>query len=167
MSSGPLDALISLLATSLGDESAKVIVTREARALKLEEPRTQEDFLLLLRAIERLGGTGGLAARLAITRIERGVPLLGAHASAASLPPAAANAAKPIPVAEIVRMLAQTLGEEQASAVVTKAMHSLGLTGPGLRKDDAVHLLDTIVVEGGTVGTVARFAKVRLLLSKS
>lgn len=165
MSSGPLDALIALLATSLGDDSARAIVTREARALSLEEPRTQEDFLLLLRAIERLGGTAGLAARLAITRIERGVPLLGAHAKPVSLP-AAASTAKPVAVSEIVRMLAQTLGDEQAAAAVTKGMSSLALKGPALRKDDAVHLLDAIVAEGGTVGTVARFAKVRLLLSK-
>jgi hypothetical protein len=161
-----LETIVNLLASSLGDDAAREIVSREAGALGLGNNLTTDEALRLLGRIEASSGPASLAARLAIIRVRR--------SSSATMPrvaPAATDAPPPSPraepivlVAEIVELFAKSLGDEKARAVVDEALGRLGLTGPRLRRSDASKLLDIVSDGGGLPGSVARFAKVRFLL---
>lgn len=170
MSASPFASIIDVLKSSLGDQAASAIVTREAQAAGLTAVRTDKEALELLTRIERLGGAAGLAARLAIGRISRGVPVWGLSNSTSSTS-GSSSIARPrsdrptaFTPAHIASLLSRAIGDEKAADAVQKAMTELRLSGPVLSKDDAVRLLDNLVTKGGGVGTVARFAKVRFML---
>ncbi len=167
----PFAPIIDVLRSSLGDEAANTIVLREAQAAGLAGVQSKEEALLLLRRIESLGGTAGLAARLAIGRLTRGVPLWSlAHGQSVSsqppIRPASDRPAQALTEAHVVALLARALGDEKAAEAVQKALADLRISGHSLAKPDVVRLLDHLVSKGGGVGTVARFAKVRFMLER-
>jgi len=156
-----------LLATSLGEDAAREIVMREAKACGLEALSTRDEAVRLLKRIEKAGSTSGLSARLALSRIERGAPLTlgGASSIFATEPPLSAG--KPAQLSELASMLAHALGDAKAEAVVTRAAQQLALSGSRVTHEEAVSLLENLSRQAGVVGTVARFAKVRFLLQSA
>lgn len=69
-----------------------------------------------------------------------------------------------ISIADLAKQLASTLGVEKATEEVTSAVRNLGLDGRALDRDATLRVLETLTKQPGLVGTVARFAKVRVIL---
>jgi hypothetical protein len=65
---------------------------------------------------------------------------------------------------ELAGHLSQALGQEKALAEVQAAARELGLSPLGVRRQDALAILDRIAGAPGIVGITARFAKSRLHL---
>jgi hypothetical protein len=189
METDTLEGIIALLAPSIGEQTARAVVTREAAALGLGSQLTENESTRLLRQIEMLSGPAGLAARLALVRARRAktqsvtmpalpmsrptqaareqvAPAVQVTASTASSPdePPASHGREAVPVADLAGLFAKSLGETVAEALVKKAMARTGLVGRTIARRDAALVLDQIEAEGGVPGAVARFAKVRFLL---
>ncbi|MBL8742276.1 MAG: hypothetical protein JNK04_14305 [Myxococcales bacterium] len=163
--SSPFDVIVGLLATSLGDDAARQVVRRAAVAAGIENPSTRDEAMRVLVQIEKEGSTAGLAARLARSRLERGLRFAGSGFSgtfSSSVP----DPPKSIRLDELSSTLARSLGDAKAEEAVQKAAAALGFAGPSVTVEQAVKLLESLVAQGGVVGTVARFAKVRFLLDK-
>lgn len=184
-----IEELIETLAQSLGDQQARVVVSREAAALSYGPALSPAEAMVLLGKIETLNGTAGLAARLVRVRLERAVT------SEAKKPPtapretvpretspretgphqvtaAAPKSAPLVAVVELEALFAKSLGDAAAKDVVHRAVVQLGLTPvasgasatPSIRREDASRLLDLIEGSGGVAAAVASFAKARFLL---
>jgi hypothetical protein len=66
---------------------------------------------------------------------------------------------------ELIAKLTDSVGAEKAIAAVDKAARDLGF-GPGeIDHDRMLLLLERLAADPGIVGTVARFAKVRVILA--
>jgi peptide subunit release factor 1 (eRF1) len=119
--SGPFEAVVVVLRDVLGDEAARNLVEREAREAKLQSIESDKDRLTLLTRVERLGGTAGLAAKLAISRLRRAAT----SSITSAVSPVTRTAERPAPshtVHVLASMLARSLGDEKAREVVTGAM---------------------------------------------
>ncbi len=161
----PLEVIVGLLATSLGDDAARAVVRRAATAAGIENPSTRDEALRVLAQIEKEGSTAGLAARLARSRIERGLRV-GASGFSGTFSSTVPGPPKSIRLDELTATLARSLGDAKAEEAVQKGAAALGFAGPSVTIEQAVKLLESLVAQGGVVGTVARFAKVRFLLDK-
>ena len=171
MPSTPFAPIVELLKSSLGEGPAESLVLREAAQARLNNISSPADGLLLLRRIEALGGAAGLAAKLAIGRLQRGVPFASLsnseQASRATVAPTpAVNTRPPVQLKEIIGQLSRAIGDEKASDAVYQAMGELRIPGPTLSDPDVIRLLELLATRGGGVGTVARFAKVRFMLQR-
>jgi hypothetical protein len=71
-------------------------------------------------------------------------------------------AARSISIQELAALLSPTLGEEPSHELLLEAFKTLQLSGPTVSVEDAVRVLDLLGQVTGIVGSVARFAKVRL-----
>lgn len=164
-SSSPFEVIVDLLATSLGDEAARQVVRRAATAAGIENPSTRDEAMRVLVQIEAEGSTAGLAARLARSRLERGLRFGGSGFSGtfSSSVPAPTRSVR---LSDLSATLGRSLGDAKAEEAVQKGAAALGLAGPSVSVDQAVKLLESLVAQGGVVGTVARFAKVKFLLDK-
>ena len=163
--SSPFDVIVGLLATSLGDEAAREVVRRAAAKAGIANPSTRDEAIRVLVQIESEGSTAGLAARLARSRLERGLRFGGSGFSgtfSSSVP----GPPKSIRLDDLASSLGRSLGDAKAEETVQKAAAALGFAGPSVTFEQAVKLLESLVAQGGVVGTVARFAKVRFLLDK-
>jgi hypothetical protein len=69
-----------------------------------------------------------------------------------------------VPPSALVELLASTLGQAKAEAVVRDALADLRLEGPELTNEEAQSVLAHLTEVPGIVGTVARFAQVRFIL---
>ena len=168
----PFAPIIELLKSSLGEGPAESLVLREAAQARLNNISSPADGLLLLRRIEALGGAAGLAAKLAIGRLQRGVPFASlsnseqaSRATVAPTPPAV-NARPPLQLSELIGQLSRAIGDEKAADAVYQAMGELRIPGPTLSDPEVIRLLELLATRGGGVGTVARFAKVRFMLQR-
>jgi len=153
------DALVELLGASIGAAEARAAVDREADAMKLGRNLTTAEGFEVLRRVESAGGPPGLAARIALRRLQRSSP-----AQASGQYRAASNDG-PVEVAEIERLLAIGLGAPKARELVHHAMAILGVAGEALDRDAAARLLDAIAETHPTMASYARFAKVKILLT--
>jgi hypothetical protein len=161
----PFEVIVGLLATSLGDETARAVVRRAAKAAGVENPSTRDEAMRVLVQIESEGSTAGLAARLARSRLERGLRFggsgfSGTFSSSVPAPP------KSILLSDLAATLARSLGDAKAEDAVQKGAAALGFAGSSVSVEQAVKLLESLVAQGGVVGTVARFAKVKFLLDR-
>lgn len=152
-------AIAELLSSALGAEAARAAVEREATALGLGNALTTAEGLELLHRLEAGGGAPGLAAQIALQRLERSS---SPHASGQFRPSGAPEAF--VPVAEIQRLLAVGLGERKGGELLHQALALLGLVEAELSKADAVRVLDLIEETTPAAASVARFAKVRIHL---
>jgi hypothetical protein len=177
METDTLEGIIALLAPSIGEHTARTVVTREAGALGLGPHLTTGDATRLLRQIELLSGPAGLAARLALVRARRvrtqSVTMTAVPATPAGAPnpeeqPPPSQGRDAVPVADLAALFAKSLGESVAEALVKKAMARMGVQADRVKgtisRRDAALILDQIEADGGVAGAAARFAKVRFLL---
>jgi hypothetical protein len=161
LSASPFESVVVILRDVLGEEAARALVEREASEAKLQSIESDKDRLLLLTRIERLGGTAGLAAKLAVVRLRRAATFA---AAASPVSPATRPVDSGHAVHALISMLARSLGDEKAREVVTAAMAELHLAGERLSEAEATSVLERLASREGVVGTVARFAKARFLL---
>jgi hypothetical protein len=68
---------------------------------------------------------------------------------------------------DAVAMLSQALGKQQAGEVVDRAAAKLGIVGDDYGPEEILVILEELASQPGTVGIVARFAKVRYILKSS
>lgn len=64
-------------------------------------------------------------------------------------------------------MLAQSLGVQQASEIVDRVAWKMGLRDTDYSSEQILSILEELASQPGTVGIVARFAKVRFILKMS
>ena len=69
-----------------------------------------------------------------------------------------------IPCAELVKLLAPSLGGQKAEALIKAAAQSLNLSTEQLPRTDALRVMEKIADQPGLVGITARFAKSRVHL---
>ncbi len=167
--SGTLEHVIGLLAPTLGLERARTVIEREAQDIGLGPKITDAEIVTLLKRLERMTGTVGLAAQLALRKLKRTMNpnvstgafiALGAQALSGS-----ETGAGFVPPQKIVELFSKALGDEKASDLIGRSITRLGLRGSQLTTADATRLLDFVEAGGGVAGAVARFAKVRFFLT--
>jgi len=117
---------------------------------------------MIFDVLERTPGLVGLAARFARSRAPDGGPFLPPFAGPAD--PFAAYGADRLSRDDLVALFAGPLGEEKAREVVAAALDRLGTKAASFDREQSMTVLDALCGEPGLVGTVARFAKVRLIL---
>lgn len=171
------EQIIRLLATSVGETEARGVVERELKKLGLSRLKNGDDVVTLLKSLETHSSAVGLAARLALTRVRRGADIVhSASGSFVFLPPepvsGPASGTRPVGsndklhnVAEVVAMLARSLGDDAATQLTHEALTRAGIAGPELSRVEMASVLDQLVAKGGAVASVARFCKARLLLA--
>ncbi len=165
-----------MLSPTLGEETAKQLVEREASAMGLGPMIPTVAAVALLTRLEQGDGSGSLAAQLAKRRLQRSVvsdsipppprprPMTTAsRAPSSAVPPSGPR--EYVPTELLVSLFANSLGEEKASELVARTITRLGLRGSQLTKADATNLLSSIESAGGIAAAVARFAKVRFVLA--
>lgn len=169
--------IVRLLATSVGEAEARGVVDRELVKLGLSRLKSADDVMTLLKSLETHTSAVGLAARLALTRVRRGADIVHSASGAflflpaegASGPTSGTRAVgssdKVHNVAEVVAMLARSLGDEAATQLTQEALTRAGIAGPELSRAEMGRVLDQLVDKGGAVASVARFCKARLLLA--
>ncbi|MFO0552527.1 MAG: hypothetical protein U0271_29325 [Polyangiaceae bacterium] len=172
MSAPPtIETIVEMLTPSLGAARARELCEQAAKDEGITGPVTPAHTVAILKRLEKSRDTAGLAARLALARLDR-----QSHASVADLPAAseplstaapASQAARPkqsVQQAEIVAILARSLGDAKAAESVAKCLAALGIQRSELTPEEAGRVFDNLMTEGGVVATVARFAKARFLL---
>jgi hypothetical protein len=153
------DGLVELLGASIGPDEARAAVDREADGLNLGRNLTTAEGYEVLRRVEDSGGPAGLAARIALRRLQRTSPVQASGQFRAVSP-----GEGPVDVAEIERLLAIGLGTPRARELVVQAMGLLGVAGRVLEREDAARVLDAIGDTNPSMASYARFAKVKILL---
>lgn len=170
----PLKRVVDLLSPALGTEKSTELVLGAARQLKLNANQlTLARTLEILMALAVAPGVIGVAARFArmrlLGRVKKNSSGPHAQADAATLPPDApikieATVDSPrVESAELVELLAHTVGTEKAWQLVGAVMAEFGLMNTSLDRDQALGLLDALARAQGVVGIAARFAKARLI----
>ena len=171
MDNGTVENVVALLAPTLGPERARHVVELEARDLGLGPKITDTEAISILKRLERLTGSVGLAAQLALRKLKRQLNVnistgafiaLGAEALAGGRPEPGSGF---VPPQQLVALFSKSLGDEKASELIGRSITRLGLRGSQLTRGDAGRLLDFLEASGGVTGSVARFAKVRFLLT--
>jgi hypothetical protein len=71
---------------------------------------------------------------------------------------------KRIDVTDLAKQLASSLGIEKATEEVNTAVRNLNLDESALDREGTLRVLELLAERPGLVGTVARFAKVRVIL---
>jgi hypothetical protein len=174
------DSLADLLAPALGREQSAELVAGAAARLGLLSARF--DDIAAISIIDQLSEGSGLvavSARFARARMVHRRTALPPKIS--SLPPEWIPRAKPYPPAaaaadrpskrrtwqlsEVSGLLANALGKERSEEIVIAEAERRKLSEP-LETEDVLRLLGGISESGGVVGTVAQFAKSRLMLAK-
>jgi hypothetical protein len=75
-----------------------------------------------------------------------------------------APGAERLPRVELVKILGASLGQEKAADAIHHACVRLALKGDAFTMDETMRILETLATTPGLVGTVARFAKARVIL---
>ncbi|MCC6900656.1 MAG: hypothetical protein IT377_16875 [Polyangiaceae bacterium] len=157
-----LRSIISQLANIAGEEQAREVVQRAARAagasLDSSDPQVVDGVLATISVTPGILGT---TARVLRRRARAGLlPAPTPHRAPSLKAPAAGSPE----LQKLVGMLAGPLGEERAAEVVASASERLSLDPSAMSSSDCLAVLDDLTRAGGLVGTVARFVKVRTLL---
>jgi hypothetical protein len=170
------DSLADLLAPALGREQSADLVAATAARLGLTSARLDDKAALSI--IDQLGEGSGLVALSARFARAR----MGHHRTALKIPslppqrapqpktslPASGPADNPPKrrtwqFSEVVFLLANALGKERSAEVVKQEAERLNLREP-LQTGDVLRLLGALSQSPGMIGTVAQFAKSRLML---
>lgn len=64
---------------------------------------------------------------------------------------------------QVVKLLSESLGIEQATDLVNSTSESLGISPP-FNLDQVISILEELAKQPGTVGIISRFAKGRAIL---
>lgn len=160
------DDLAQLLAASLG-----LAVARDTVRAAMTELGLRGDSLTFAAAVQVLElltgrpGLVGISARLARTRFESSRARASRQQAPAETPPSSPKAPPSGGPPDLVAMLAPSLGDARARAVIAEAMVALGLTS--IRTAEAaLRVLEQLSLGEGPVAVTARFAKVRVHLAK-
>lgn len=156
------DDIVEALSSNLDPAYAAMLVEREAHERCLAGDLSLDAALTILRSLERRGGAAGMAARLAslmLTRKAAEEVVASGGVSERAVPRAR------IRVRQVISILVGTLGAEQAESRVMEALTQLGFGGAAILDEErAVIVLDHLARDPNLTA-IARFAKVRLLMS--
>ncbi len=178
----------ALLASTLGWEKSEELVETIATAAGFDpNDLTPDDAVVILDMLSRQQGLVGVTARFARSRADTlrrarvrppppAPPQIGlapdptpvsgiqrtpsAHESA----PWSHIAPKRLPIAELVSLLAPTIGQEKASESIAFAVRLKGINEDKLTQEQALAVFEILSQNEGIVGVTARFAKARLVL---
>lgn len=151
------NALIASLTPSLGAQAGSVVREALEELNLVEEDLSEADARSVLQLLMTRSGRIGMSARLAAAR---------------NAPPAASRGERPpssetrITRESLVAMLAPALGDAAAKKAVEDHLTALRLTEASLSVEDTGRVLEHMAGVEGILGTVARFAKARLLLRR-
>jgi hypothetical protein len=171
-----LDALVSMLAPSVGNERARAATLSALAALGAREATLdEEDARRVFAYLQGVGGLTGIAARRALTTLTASDPVdrsvttpmapLDKPRGLGLSDEAVTNEQRPKVSAltrrDIADLLEHAVGRAEAEAAVERASKSVGFQGSGSLAE-AMKVLEAIAAEPGLVGVAARFAKARL-----
>jgi hypothetical protein len=169
---GARGELVALLAPTLGAERATELVAEATVALNMAgEPLSPSDAVHVLRFLGGKRGFVGSVARFALVRFS-----LQEARHEPSTSPSATPATPAVPEpkrvalgrAEMVDLLAQSLGREKSDEVIQECLDALGFPADAVALSQGLAVFDRIAELPGLVGVAARFAKASLLMrSKS
>jgi hypothetical protein len=169
-----VDQLAELIAPALGKEKSHELILSSAKSLGYPADRLSlERVLKILAMLGAEPGIVGVAARFAKTRL---VTPHEAQTQAQSMPrslapvvDARSNSVSPsaggtIESAELVAVLAHSIGTEKSREVILSAMSKLRISEGRLNAEQAHAVLELTAKAEGIVGVTSRFAKARLIL---
>jgi hypothetical protein len=146
--------LVDSLSVPLGRERSLEVVRATVQEIGANEQSLSEDDVRnVLDMLGRRGGIVGVAARVAqrpLTRAttETRLPLKGVGRDS------------------LVMMIAPAVGEATAREAIERFTAQMGIVQSPMTIEQASRVLEAMAQVEGILGTVARFAKVRLLLRR-
>ncbi len=147
--------LQSLLSAALGTLKAHEVVVRAMAALGVgSEPMDGATARRVLEKIAQEDGIVGVTGRVALTRLD------GARTPSGYV--AATKRTQSLHL--LASLLAPTIGDERAGALVRDQARAMGLPEQ-IDLDQALALLEEVARLPGVTGIAARFAKTRIHLS--
>jgi hypothetical protein len=171
--------IASLLAPTLGWEKSEELVGAAARHLGLlGSGFDRYETAQILELLSQQPGIVGVAARFAHMNVdarrraaaraiqpappreERRPPADGVVPG----PPSSRVVARRIPLAELVALLAPTVGQEKSEETIATAARLKRITDEAVTRDQALAIFELLTETAGIVGVTARFAKVRMML---
>lgn len=172
--SGPMTArgVTSLLAPTVGWERSEEAVAASIRRLTLDGGElSPAEVMQVLEDLALEQGIVGVTARFLVTRTSSNPTMAAVTPRPASIAPAAPDDVAPasvrlsgtIGVHEVVAALAPLLGQDKTEAAVQAAIRRIGAPKERLEPAEALRLLDDLGHQDGIVGTVARFARGRVM----
>jgi hypothetical protein len=169
--------LVDLIAPAVGKEKGEELISAAARSFGYATDKLDlQHALQILGSLEATPGLVGVAARLAKSRLgsrtnqsstsipRQAIDAVPERAEAIQAVQAVQKGVARLPLHEIVKLLAATLGTEKAGDAVAAALAHFEVAEGPMDRTQALALLDHIAREPGIVGVVARFAKARVIL---
>jgi len=165
-------SIADLLAPTLGWEKSAELVTDACQRLGLAGATLSvEQAMALLDDLAAAPGLVGVTARFARSRAKFKVASIAPPPREAPPPSRAPmsgatprSSQRPVPVRELIDLLAPTIGVEKSEEAIRDGLRRLNLPEDMLDKAQAMRLFDDLAATSGLVGVTARFAKSRLLL---
>jgi hypothetical protein len=179
----------ALLASTLGWEKSEELVATIAHAAGFDPSAlTPDDAVVILDMLSRQQGLVGVAARFARSRADTlrrarvrslspapaqtGLPPEPTPVSGIQRTPSSPHqsaswshlAPKRLPLAELVSLIAPTIGQEKANETIAFAIRVKGIQDDKLTQEQALAVFEVLSQHDGIVGVTARFAKARLVL---
>jgi hypothetical protein len=177
-----------LLSSTLGWEKSEELVETIATAAGFDpKDLTPDDAVVILDMLSRQQGLVGVTARFARSRADtlrrmrvrpplpappeiglppEPTPVSGIQRTPASHPsaPWAHISPKRLPIAELVTLIAPTIGQEKATESIAFVLRLKGIVEDKLTQEQALAIFEVLSQSEGIVGVTARFAKARLVL---
>jgi hypothetical protein len=160
-----LDALVALLAPTLGEERA-----RELARNALDSLGIADSFFSVhdaIRVLERLPQSPGIAtsvSHFAQARLALRDTNTNSRRPALSKPTPPAPKSGSLTRADLAALLAPTLGQEKSDDMVNETLQKLGLSLDPISTADGLAVLEELAKSAGIVGIASRFAKAHLLM---
>jgi hypothetical protein len=143
---------------------------------------TNDQAIVVMDRLARSAGLVGITARFTLPRLtpteEAAPPTPRADASQPRSQPAPFDSGPPssksqpvsavrvgtIPLADLIALLASSMGNEKAEELVREAARGRTVVAGAIAQPDALGVLEELARQPGLVGVTARFAKARLAL---
>ena len=163
--------ILGLLAPTLGEEKSLAVWEQAIRRLGIAaaDAYTPEEVSAVFESLATTPGLVGVVARFARARFDTGASVPpssrredddGVAAPTSIREPPAGR----IPLADVLSLLAPSLGEEKAMEVIVQVAKTLRLAPTELTRPGALAILDAMASSSGLLGVVARLGKTRFLL---
>jgi hypothetical protein len=160
-----LDEVVALLAPALGEERARELTRGALNSLGITTSLLSAQDAI--RALETLGqspGVVGSATRFAKASLALRFTSRPSHMPAVSRPASQSSRGGPLTRADLVELLAPTLGMEKSEEVLLGTLQQLRLSVDQVSAEDGLAVLEELTKSPGIVGIASRFAKVHLLM---
>lgn len=160
-----LDALVALLAPTLGEERARELARNALDSLGIADSFfSVHDAIRVLEKLPQSPGIATSVSHFAQARLALRDPSPTSRRPTFVKLTAQAPKGGPLARAELAALLAPTLGQEKSDDMVLETLQKLKLPLDAMSTADGLAVLEELAKSSGIVGIASRFAKARLLM---